>query len=135
MLARRLVTALLLRLGSALRAPLRRIVALAPSVPLPPTSPFPAPLLSTVPFSPPAWAAGLSAPSERIVLGHLPTPLMPWACPALADLGVSWVIKRDDMTGVELSGNKASAATAAPQLRPAALAAASGHSATPEPSQ
>eukprot|EP00962_Isochrysis_galbana_P043196 scaffold16378_cov112-Isochrysis_galbana.AAC.5 len=106
--ARRLMSAWLLRLGSALRAPLRRIVA---GMPLPPPAPPPAqplavPLLSRVPFRPPSWAQSLRAPSERIVLGHMPTPLMPWACPELQELGVRWVIKRDDMTGLELSGNK-----------------------------
>ena len=32
---------------------------------------------------------------------------MPWACPELADLGVQWFIKRDDLTGNEIGGNKA----------------------------
>jgi D-cysteine desulfhydrase len=31
---------------------------------------------------------------------------MPWNCSALSDLGVQWLIKRDDMSGCELSGNK-----------------------------
>lgn len=64
-------------------------------------------LLRRVPFSPPSWARHLQPPpSGRVLLGHLPTPLMPWSCPALKDLGVEWYIKRDDMSGAELSGNK-----------------------------
>jgi len=31
---------------------------------------------------------------------------MRWACSQLADLGVHWSIKRDDLSGAELSGNK-----------------------------
>jgi len=107
LLARRLVAAWLIRLGSALRVPLRRIVACVP----PPPLSLPLPLLSCIPYVPPAWASNLHAPAERIVLGHLPTPLMQWACPELAELGVQWVLKRDDMTGMELSGNKVRSAS------------------------
>lgn len=65
------------------------------------------PLLSRVAYAAPHWASHLAAPEHgRVLLGHLPTPLMPWACPALSDLGVRWSIKRDDITGSELSGNK-----------------------------
>ena len=32
--------------------------------------------------------------------------MVPWKCGALADLGVTWSIKRDDTSGLELSGNK-----------------------------
>ena len=64
-------------------------------------------MLQRVPYAPPAWAANLTPPENgRVRLGHLPTPIMPWNCPALRDLGVTWLIKRDDMSGVELSGNK-----------------------------
>ncbi|CAJ1447827.1 unnamed protein product [Effrenium voratum] len=31
---------------------------------------------------------------------------MPWNCPALQELNVQWTLKRDDLTGLELSGNK-----------------------------
>lgn len=31
---------------------------------------------------------------------------MAWACPALRELEVRWLLKRDDLCGVELSGNK-----------------------------
>ena len=64
-------------------------------------------LLKHVPFVAPSWASHLKPPTHgRIILGHLPTPIMPWACPALRDLGVRWSIKRDDLAGAELSGNK-----------------------------
>lgn len=67
----------------------------------------PAQLLKHVLFVPPAWAAHLKPPLHgRVILGHLPTPVMPWACPALRELGVRWSIKRDDLAGAELSGNK-----------------------------
>lgn len=65
-------------------------------------------MLSRVPYKPPAWAASLVAPKHgRVPFAHLPTPVMPWACPELSELGVEWHIKRDDMSGVEMSGNKA----------------------------
>lgn len=67
----------------------------------------PPPLLSKVAYSPPAWASHLLPPSHgRILLGRLETPVVPWKCGALADLGVTWSIKRDDTSGLELSGNK-----------------------------
>ena len=56
----------------------------------------------------PSWAKHLSPPTHgRIPFAHLPTPVMPFACPELEDLGVEWYIKRDDWTGTEFSGNKA----------------------------
>lgn len=68
---------------------------------------FPAQLLKRVRFVVPPWASHLAAPKHgRVLLGHLPTPLMPWACPALKELGVQWTMKRDDLSGLELSGNK-----------------------------
>ena len=61
-----------------------------------------------VPFQPPAWAKHLvPPPNGRVALAHLPTPCVPWACPELHDLGIEWWIKRDDLTGAELTGNKA----------------------------
>ncbi|CAK0821091.1 unnamed protein product, partial [Prorocentrum cordatum] len=64
-------------------------------------------LLRRVGYTAPSWASHLRAPEHgRVLLGHLPTPLMPWACPALRDLDVQWSLKRDDISGVELSGNK-----------------------------
>ncbi|CAK9072926.1 unnamed protein product [Durusdinium trenchii] len=63
-------------------------------------------LLQQVPYQAPTWASSLDAPRHRVVLGHWPTPLMPWANPALKELNVRWSLKRDDVCGVELSGNK-----------------------------
>ncbi len=41
----------------------------------------------------------------RVDLAHIPTPLQP--CPRLSHrLGVELLVKRDDLTGAELSGNK-----------------------------
>ena len=65
-------------------------------------------MLRAKPFVPPQWASALVPPrSGRCKFAALPTPVMPWACPELAELGVRWSIKRDDFSGVELSGNKA----------------------------
>ena len=65
-------------------------------------------VLPRIPYTPPAWASALIPPRHgRVPFAALPTPLMPWSCPLLADLGVQWFIKRDDMTGAEMTGNKA----------------------------
>ena len=45
------------------------------------------------------------APAQRFVLGHFPTPIHAWSPPGAPD-GVHLFIKRDDMTGMQLSGNK-----------------------------
>ena len=64
--------------------------------------------MKRVPYIPPSWAASLSTPkSGRVPFAALPTPVVPWACPLLDDLGIEWWIKRDDFSGVEMSGNKA----------------------------
>ena len=84
--------------------------------------------LETAPYVPPSWASKLTTvvtvphsrrillkftcvqvPEERIALGLLPTPIHRWKLPNVpSDLDV-W-IKRDDMSGNELSGNKVPAA-------------------------
>jgi D-cysteine desulfhydrase len=58
-------------------------------------------------YHPPAWASRLTGkPSIRIELAQRPTPLRRWRVPNLpADVEL-W-IKRDDQTGITLSGNKA----------------------------
>ncbi len=73
--------------------------------------------LDVVPYTPPDWAACLSnPPASRVVLAHTPTPVHAWRVPGLpAD--VELVVKRDDMTGMELSGNKARAASDAVHVR------------------
>eukprot|EP00850_Spirogloea_muscicola_P012575 SM000082S22817 [mRNA] locus=s82:150213:153369:+ [translate_table: standard] len=59
-----------------------------------------------VPYAPPAWAAHLSpVPEEIVSLAHLPTPIHRWDLPGLP-LGTEVWLKRDDMTGMQLSGNK-----------------------------
>ncbi|GAB4820856.1 hypothetical protein N2152v2_007902 [Parachlorella kessleri] len=57
-------------------------------------------------YSPPAWASSLSlVPNQRVLLAQLPTPIHRWAVPGLPE-GVELWIKRDDLTGCQLSGNK-----------------------------
>jgi hypothetical protein len=62
-------------------------------------------------YSPPAWAENLKVPSQRYSLACLPTPIHRWALPGLPD-DVELYIKRDDLTGMQLSGNKVTTATA-----------------------
>ncbi|KFK36095.1 hypothetical protein AALP_AA4G076700 [Arabis alpina] len=62
--------------------------------------------LTKQPYSPPSWATHLSPiPSHTFSLAHLPTPIHRWNLPGLPDGTELW-IKRDDFTGMELSGNK-----------------------------
>ena len=64
--------------------------------------------MKSVAYVPPSWAAGLNAPTAgRVPFAALPTQCVRWACPALSELGVEWWIKRDDCSGIEMSGNKA----------------------------
>ncbi|XP_003383705.1 PREDICTED: bifunctional D-cysteine desulfhydrase/1-aminocyclopropane-1-carboxylate deaminase, mitochondrial-like [Amphimedon queenslandica] len=58
------------------------------------------------PYYPPDWAKELSViPKTRIKLAQLPTPIHSWSVPGLPD-GFQLYIKRDDLTGSTLSGNK-----------------------------
>ncbi|KAL4457486.1 hypothetical protein ABPG75_012351 [Micractinium tetrahymenae] len=58
------------------------------------------------PYTPPPWAAKLGlVPAQRYRLAQLPTPVHPWAVPGLPP-GCELHIKRDDLTGMQLSGNK-----------------------------
>ncbi|XP_003383708.1 PREDICTED: bifunctional D-cysteine desulfhydrase/1-aminocyclopropane-1-carboxylate deaminase, mitochondrial-like [Amphimedon queenslandica] len=58
------------------------------------------------PYTPPDWAKGLAViPKTRIKLAQLPTPIHSWSVPGLPD-GFQLYIKRDDLTGSTLSGNK-----------------------------
>lgn len=65
-------------------------------------------LLETVPFVPPAWSRSLLSPPEASVcLGMLPTPVHAFRPPCLVAAGLgACTIKRDDMSGCELGGNK-----------------------------
>ena len=64
--------------------------------------------LTTVPYTPPPWAAklrGLQPPPTLVRLACVPTPQHRVAAPGLPP-GVELWLKRDDLTGCELSGNK-----------------------------
>ncbi|CAN6482887.1 unnamed protein product [Victoria cruziana] len=57
-------------------------------------------------YSPPSWATHLNPiPSHTYSLGHLPTPIHKWNLPGLPKDTEVW-IKRDDLSGMQLSGNK-----------------------------
>mmetsp|Transcript_10269 Transcript_10269/g.62922 ORF Transcript_10269/g.62922 Transcript_10269/m.62922 type:complete len:460 (-) Transcript_10269:734-2113(-) len=59
-----------------------------------------------VPYQPPTWTEQLhSQPTKRCKLGLLPTPIQKWNIPDLPKGTELW-IKRDDLTGMQLSGNK-----------------------------
>eukprot|EP00966_Prymnesium_polylepis_P104040 2409241-Prymnesium_polylepis.1 len=61
-------------------------------------------MLQHVAYSPPSWASQMLPPKHgRIILSHAATPVFPWRCPALAELNVEWSIKRDDLSGLEIS--------------------------------
>ncbi|XP_030454933.1 bifunctional D-cysteine desulfhydrase/1-aminocyclopropane-1-carboxylate deaminase, mitochondrial [Syzygium oleosum] len=62
--------------------------------------------LAKKPYSPPPWASHLSPiPSHVFSLGHLPTPIHRWNLPNLPKGTEVW-LKRDDLSGMQLSGNK-----------------------------
>ena len=59
------------------------------------------------PYVPPDWASQLKlVPSYRIRVAQTPTPIRPWHPGELPEGYSAW-IKRDDRTGIALSGNKA----------------------------
>ncbi|CAN0029765.1 unnamed protein product, partial [Phaeothamnion confervicola] len=60
-------------------------------------------------YAPPLWARHLDSPKRRCRLAMAPTPVHEWSPPmpdAVAALGIKWDVKRDDLTGFALSGNK-----------------------------
>lgn len=58
------------------------------------------------PYASPPWASGLGLiPAQRCRLAVLPTPIHRWAVPGVPP-GCELHIKRDDLTGMQLSGNK-----------------------------
>ncbi|MCL7035838.1 hypothetical protein MKW94_030253 [Papaver nudicaule] len=62
--------------------------------------------LSKKPYDPPSWALHLNPlPSHVFSLAHTPTPIHRWNLPNLPKDVELW-IKRDDLTGMQLSGNK-----------------------------
>eukprot|EP00892_Ulva_mutabilis_P006631 jgi/Ulvmu1/433/UM001_0440.1 len=57
-------------------------------------------------FTAPDWAASLKLkPTETVGLAMTPTPVHEWKLPGLPD-DVTVHVKRDDMTGLQMSGNK-----------------------------
>ncbi|KAH8933317.1 hypothetical protein BDL97_18G024200 [Sphagnum fallax] len=63
-------------------------------------------MLSKVAYIPPSWASHLQVvPSHFFSLGQFPTPIHQWHLPGLPD-GTEVYVKRDDLTGMQLSGNK-----------------------------
>ncbi|PHT53497.1 Bifunctional D-cysteine desulfhydrase/1-aminocyclopropane-1-carboxylate deaminase, mitochondrial [Capsicum baccatum] len=57
-------------------------------------------------YQPPHWASHLSPiPSHTFSLGHFPTPIHKWNLPNLPKDTEVW-LKRDDLSGMQLSGNK-----------------------------
>ncbi|XP_057975832.1 putative D-cysteine desulfhydrase 1, mitochondrial isoform X2 [Malania oleifera] len=62
--------------------------------------------LTRKPYSPPYWASHLSnVPSHVFSLGHFPTPIHKWNLLNLPKDTEVW-LKRDDLSGMQLSGNK-----------------------------
>ncbi|KAL6178294.1 hypothetical protein ACLB2K_049812 [Fragaria x ananassa] len=62
--------------------------------------------LSKKPYTAPSWASHINPiPSHTFSLGHLPTPIHKWNLPNLPNNTEVW-LKRDDLSGMQLSGNK-----------------------------
>lgn len=63
-------------------------------------------MLATAPYSPPSWSSELHpVPPQFTSLGQFPTPIHRWNLPGVPKGTEVW-IKRDDLTGMQLSGNK-----------------------------
>ncbi|MCO5579918.1 hypothetical protein L7F22_033785 [Adiantum nelumboides] len=64
------------------------------------------PMFEEASYSPPSWASHLHPlPTQFVSLGQFPTPIHRWNLPNLPAGAEVW-IKRDDLTGMQLSGNK-----------------------------
>ncbi|XP_038687794.1 bifunctional D-cysteine desulfhydrase/1-aminocyclopropane-1-carboxylate deaminase, mitochondrial-like isoform X1 [Tripterygium wilfordii] len=62
--------------------------------------------LTQKPYSPPTWASHLNPiPSHIFSLAHVPTPIHKWNLPNLPK-GTEVYLKRDDLSAMQLSGNK-----------------------------
>ena len=65
--------------------------------------------MESVKFTPPSWSQEAfpehRIPKKKLSLARTPTPIQRWHLPRLPD-GVRVYIKRDDLTGLEFSGNK-----------------------------
>ncbi|KQJ86165.1 hypothetical protein BRADI_4g03710v3 [Brachypodium distachyon] len=90
-------------------AAIRRLTSTAPNRVAFAVSPAAAQIGSFIaekPYTPPSWACDLSpVPSHSFTLGQFPTPIHKWNLPNLPEGTEVW-IKRDDLAGMELSGNK-----------------------------
>jgi len=62
-------------------------------------------MFSITDYTPPEWAKLPNPPTKRIKLGHTPTPLERWS-PSGFPEGTELWLKRDDRSGIFLSGNK-----------------------------
>ncbi|KAJ0395742.1 hypothetical protein P43SY_004273 [Pythium insidiosum] len=64
-------------------------------------------MLSSAAYTLPRWASALRphAPTHRLRMGHFPTPVFSFSPPGLPP-HVQLYIKRDDFSGLEMSGNK-----------------------------
>ncbi|XP_050219154.1 bifunctional D-cysteine desulfhydrase/1-aminocyclopropane-1-carboxylate deaminase, mitochondrial [Mercurialis annua] len=62
--------------------------------------------LTQKPYTPPSWATHLNpVPTHQFSLGLFPTPIHRWHLPNLPS-GTEVYLKRDDLSGMQLSGNK-----------------------------
>ncbi|CAG5098039.1 Oidioi.mRNA.OKI2018_I69.XSR.g15343.t1.cds [Oikopleura dioica] len=60
-----------------------------------------------VPWTPPRWVPStVKVPSSKCVLANVPTPIEKWNLKDFGDGKQQFFIKRDDLTGTSLTGNK-----------------------------
>lgn len=59
-------------------------------------------------YTPPRWIdeQRMRVPATKMSIARLPTPVQRFSLPTLLPEGVNLYIKRDDLTGMQLSGNK-----------------------------
>ncbi|CBY09115.1 unnamed protein product [Oikopleura dioica] len=63
--------------------------------------------LRSQPWTAPQWVpAAVKRPSSRCVLANVPTPIERWSLKDFGDGKQQFFIKRDDLTGTSLTGNK-----------------------------
>jgi hypothetical protein len=60
------------------------------------------------PYTAPPWTRclGVLPPATRVRLANLPTPVHRWGVPALAELGLRTLVKRDDASAFDTSGER-----------------------------
>ncbi|GLC33023.1 hypothetical protein PLESTB_000379600 [Pleodorina starrii] len=92
--------------GNPFSTPMGGRQSKAPAAASPATPQAGAGFLQLEPYSPPAWASHVPlVPASRFRLGMLPTPTHEWRLPGLPE-GIRLLIKRDDLSGMQMSGNK-----------------------------